>query len=375
MTRKSIGTAALILYIVLIALAIAGPFLFYPQFLMRALCLALFASAFNLLLGYVGLLSFGHAAFFGFAAYVTGYAAKSWGLTPEISIILGALAAAGLGLVFGGLAIRRQGIYFAMVTLALAQMLYFFCVQAPFTHGEDGIQAIPRGYLFGFIDLNDSLTMYYFVLAMFIICFLIIQRTIHSPFGQTLKAIRENEPRAISLGYNADRYKLIAFVISAGLAGVAGALFALVFQIATLNNVHWHTSGEVVLMTLLGGMGTVSGRWSARSWWRGFSNIWRRSEPWCRSFRASFSSSACCCSAAASSARSSRSVSAGPNPTRAMKPPPQRRTVRPRPQPQRAEDSRPRLVRCAYRLNVSTPELLAFNSSSLRLSRMLLPSR
>ena len=259
MTRKSNGTAALILYIVLIALAIAGPFLFYPQFLMRALCLALFASAFNLLLGYVGLLSFGHAAFFGFAAYVTGYAAKSWGLTPEFSIILGALAAAGLGLAFGALAIRRQGIYFAMVTLALAQMLYFFCLQAPFTHGEDGIQAIPRGYLFGFIDLNDSLTMYYFVLVMFIICFLIIQRTIHSPFGQTLKAIRENEPRAISLGYNADRYKLIAFVISAGLAGVAGSLFALVFQIATLNNVHWHTSGEVVLMTLLGGMGTVLG--------------------------------------------------------------------------------------------------------------------
>ena len=260
MTRKSNGFAAtVVLYGVLIALAIAGPFFFYPQFLMRALCLALFASAFNLLLGYVGLLSFGHAAFFGFAAYVAGHAAKVWGLSPEIAIILGALAAAALGLAFGSLAIRRQGIYFAMVTLALAQMLYFFCLQAPFTHGEDGIQAIPRGFLFGFIDLNDSLTMYYFVLAMFIICFLIIQRTIHSPFGQTLKAIRENEPRAISLGYNADRYKLLAFVISAGLAGVAGSLFALVFQIATLNNVHWHTSGEMVLMTLLGGMGTVLG--------------------------------------------------------------------------------------------------------------------
>ena len=259
MTRKSNGTAALVLYVALVALAIAGPFFFYPQFLMRALCLALFASAFNLLLGYVGLLSFGHAAFFGFASYVTGHAAKVWGLSPEISIVLGALAAAALGLAFGALAIRRQGIYFAMVTLALAQMLYFFCVQAPFTHGEDGIQAIPRGYLFGFIDLNDSLTMYYFVLVMFVICFLIIQRTIHSPFGQTLKAIRENEPRAISLGYNADRYKLMAFVISATLAGVAGSLFALVFQIATLNNVHWHTSGEVVLMTLLGGMGTVLG--------------------------------------------------------------------------------------------------------------------
>jgi branched-chain amino acid transport system permease protein len=259
MTRKTNDAAAIALYVVLIALAIAGPFFFYPQFLMRALCLALFASAFNLLLGYVGLLSFGHAAFFGFAAYVTGHAAKSWGLGPELAIILGALAAAALGLAVGGVAIRRQGIYFAMVTLALAQMLYFFCLQAPFTHGEDGIQAIPRGHLLGFIDLNDSLTMYYFVLAIFIICFLIIQRTIHSPFGQTLKAIRENEPRAISLGYNADRYKLMAFVISAGLAGVAGSLFALVFQIATLNNVHWHTSGEVVLMTLLGGMGTVLG--------------------------------------------------------------------------------------------------------------------
>jgi branched-chain amino acid transport system permease protein len=259
MARKSNGTAAIALYAVLIALAIAGPFFFYPQFLMRALCLALFASAFNLLLGYVGLLSFGHAAFFGFAAYVTGYSVKAWGLTPEIGIILGALSAAALGLVFGGLAIRRQGIYFAMVTLALAQMLYFFCLQAPFTHGEDGIQAIPRGYLFGIIDLSNSLTMYYFVLAVFIACFLVIQRTIHSPFGQTIKAIRENEPRAISLGYNADRYKLQAFVISAGLAGIAGSLFALVFQIATLNNVHWHTSGEVVLMTLLGGMGTVLG--------------------------------------------------------------------------------------------------------------------
>jgi branched-chain amino acid transport system permease protein len=279
MTRTSNGKTAIVLYAILIALAIAGPFFFYPQFLMRALCLALFASAFNLLLGYVGLLSFGHAAFFGVAAYVTGHLAKTgtiqlpyvwyphmgWleipltPLTPELAILAGTFAAALLGLAVGGIAIRRQGIYFAMVTLALAQMLYFFCVQAPFTHGEDGIQAIPRGHLFGVIDLNDSLTMYYFVLVMFIICFLIIQRTIHSPFGQTLKAIRENEPRAISLGYNADRYKLMAFVISAGLAGVAGSLFALVFQIATLNNVHWHTSGEVVLMTLLGGLGTVLG--------------------------------------------------------------------------------------------------------------------
>ncbi|WP_088347256.1 MULTISPECIES: branched-chain amino acid ABC transporter permease [Rhodomicrobium] len=283
MSAKSNGSAATpVLYTVLLAVAIAAPFFVYPQFLMRGLCLALFASAFNLLLGYVGLLSFGHAAFFGFAAYVTGHLAKfgtvflpyftpfstprlhwleipmpPW--TPELAILGGAFAATLLGLIIGGIAIRRQGIYFAMVTLALAQMLYFFCVQAPFTHGEDGIQAIPRGYLFGAIDMNNSLSMYYFVLAAFILCFLIIQRTIHSPFGQTLKAIRENEPRAISLGYNADRYKLLAFVISAGLAGVAGSLFALVFQIATLNNVHWHTSGEVVLMTLLGGMGTVLG--------------------------------------------------------------------------------------------------------------------
>jgi branched-chain amino acid transport system permease protein len=259
MTRTSDNTITYIVYAALLALAIAGPFLAYPQFLMRVLCLALFACAFNLLLGYVGLLSFGHAAFFGFAAYVTGHAAKVWGLNPEFAIIIGALTATGLGIVFGGLAIRRQGIYFAMITLALAQMLYFFCVQAPFTHGEDGIQAIPRGHLFGLIDLGNSLTMYYFVLVVFIAGFLFIQRVIHSPFGQTLKAIRENEPRAVSLGYNADRYKLLAFVISATLSGVAGALFALVFQIATLNNVYWHTSGEVVLMTLLGGMGTVLG--------------------------------------------------------------------------------------------------------------------
>ena len=282
MTRNSNSTISIVVFAVLLAVAIAAPYFLYPQFVMRGLCLALFACAFNLLLGYVGLLSFGHAAFFGFAAYVTGHLAKvgtvnlpypgfsgglhtEWltiplpPLTPELSILGGAVAACILGLIVGYIAIRRQGIYFAMVTLALAQMLYFFCVQAPFTHGEDGIQAIPRGYLFGVIDLNDSLTMYYFVLAVFIAGFLVIQRTIHSPFGQTIKAIRENEARAISLGYNADRYKLLAFVISATLAGVAGSLFALVFQIATLNNVHWHTSGEVVLMTLLGGMGTVLG--------------------------------------------------------------------------------------------------------------------
>lgn len=259
MAPNRTDNATLVLYAVLVALALAAPFFVYPQFLMRALCLSLFACAFNLLLGYVGLLSFGHASFFGLAAYVTGYAAKVWGTGPELAIVLGALSAMGLGILFGGLAIRRQGIYFAMVTLALAQMFYFFCVQAPFTRGEDGIQGVPRGALFGVLDLDDSLTMYYFVLVMFLICFVIIQRTIHSPFGQTLKAIRENEPRAISLGYNADRYKLLAFIISATLAGVAGSLFVLTFQIASLNNVHWHTSGEVVLMTLLGGMGTVLG--------------------------------------------------------------------------------------------------------------------
>jgi branched-chain amino acid transport system permease protein len=259
MTHRPSNNATIALYALLLVAAIAAPMFLYPQFVMRAYCFALFAVAFNLLLGYVGLLSFGHAAFFGFAAYVTGHAAKEWGISPEIAILMGAAAAAVLGLVFGGLAIRRQGIYFAMVTLALAQMLYFFCLQAPFTHGEDGIQAIPRGYLFGVIDLNNSLTMYYFVLAVFILGFLLIQRTIRSPFGQILKAIRENEPRAISLGYNTDRYKLQAFVISTAIAGVAGGLFALTFQIATLNNVHWHLSGEVVLMTLLGGLGTVLG--------------------------------------------------------------------------------------------------------------------
>jgi branched-chain amino acid transport system permease protein len=258
MTNRT-STNTIALYALLLVAALVAPLFLYPQFVMRAYCFALFASAFNLLLGYVGLLSFGHAAYFGFAAYVTGHAAKVWGISPEIAILMGAASAAMLGLVFGGIAIRRQGIYFAMITLALAQMLYFFCLQAPFTHGEDGIQGIPRGMLFGVLDLNDSLTMYYFVLAVFVLGFLLIQRTIHSPFGQILKAIRENEPRAISLGYNTDRYKLQAFVISTTLAGVAGGLFALTFQIASLNNVHWHFSGEVVLMTLLGGLGTMLG--------------------------------------------------------------------------------------------------------------------
>jgi len=245
--------------LVLIALAVVGPFLLYPVFLMKALCFALFACAFNLLIGFVGLLSFGHAAFFGTASYITAHTVKVWGLSPELGILAGTAAAAVLGLVVGGLAIRRQGIYFAMVTLALAQMVYFFCLQAKFTGGEDGIQAVPRGRLFGLIDLNDSMTMYYFVLACFLIGFFIIQRTIHSPFGQVLKAIRENEPRAISLGYKTDQYKLIAFVLSATLAGFAGSTKSLVFQLASLTDVHWSMSGEVVLMTLVGGLGTVLG--------------------------------------------------------------------------------------------------------------------
>ncbi|MBI5524397.1 MAG: branched-chain amino acid ABC transporter permease [Desulfarculus sp.] len=226
---------------------------------MKALCFALFACAFNLLLGYVGLLSFGHAAYFGFAAYISAHAAKVWGLGPELALVLGTLTAMGLGLVFGWLAIRRSGIYFAMITLALSQMVFFFCVQAPFTHGEDGIQAVPRGRLLGLIDLTDNLSMYYFVLVVFILGLLIIRRAVGSPFGQVLKAIRENEPRATSLGYKTDRYKLMAFTLSAALAGTAGAMKALVFQLASLTDVHWHASGEVVLMTLLGGVGTVFG--------------------------------------------------------------------------------------------------------------------
>jgi branched-chain amino acid transport system permease protein len=231
----------------------------YPVFLMKALCFALFACAFNLLIGYVGLLSFGHATFLGSAGYITAHAAKVWGWGPATAILAGAVAAAVLGLAVGVLAIRRQGIYFAMTTLALAQMIYFFCLQAPFTHGEDGIQAVPRGRLFGLLDLNHTLTLYFVVLAVFLAGFLVIYRAIHSPFGQVLKAIRENEPRAISLGYKADQYKLIAFVLSTLLAGVAGGTKALVFQLASLTDVHWTMSGEVVLMTLLGGLGTVFG--------------------------------------------------------------------------------------------------------------------
>jgi branched-chain amino acid transport system permease protein len=245
---------------VMAALLAVAPFVgVYPVFLMKALCFAIFACAFNLLLGFGGLLSFGHAMFLGTAGYVCAYAAKGWGLPPELAIALGTAASALLGVVVGALAIRRQGIYFAMITLAIAQMMYFFYLQTPFTHGEDGIQAVPRGKLFGLFDLGSQLTIYYFVVVVFLAAFLLIYRVVHSPFGQVLKAIRENEPRAVSLGYDADRYKLLAFILSATLAGLAGALKAIVFQLASLTDVHWTMSGEVVLMVLLGGMGTIFG--------------------------------------------------------------------------------------------------------------------
>ena len=248
-----------LLYLALLALLLVAPFLGYPIFLMKVLCFALFACAFNLLIGFTGLLSFGHAMFFGFAAYVSAHAAKVWGLSPELAIVCGTLAAAVIGWVTGWLAVRRQGIYFAMVTLALAQMIYFICVQAPFTYAEDGIQSVPRGKLLGLIDLANDTRMYYVVAAIFLIGFALIYRIIHSPFGQVLKSIRENEPRALSLGYNVDRYKLLAFVLSGTLAGLAGATKSIAFGLATLTDVGWQMSGEVVLMTLLGGMGTLLG--------------------------------------------------------------------------------------------------------------------
>ncbi|WP_176036711.1 branched-chain amino acid ABC transporter permease [Brucella tritici] len=248
----------IVLGIALVGL-LAAPFMVYPIFLMKMLCFALFASAFNLLLGYTGILSFGHAAFFGGAAYITAHTVKVWGVTPELGLVLGVLAAAALGLVIGYLAIRRQGIYSTMITLALAQMFFFFCLQASFTHGEDGLQGVPRGFLFGIIDLNQPMNMYYFVLAVFVLGVFIIWRIINSPFGMILKSVRENENRAISLGYSVNRYKLAAFVMSAGLAGLAGGLKALVFQFATLTDVGWQMSGEVILMTLLGGIGTLIG--------------------------------------------------------------------------------------------------------------------
>jgi branched-chain amino acid transport system permease protein len=247
------------IFIGLAIVVAAAPYLFYPVFVMKVLCFGLFACAFNLLLGYGGLLSFGHAAYFGMASYITAYSAKYWGLTPELAILLGTAVAGLLGLVFGALAIRRQGIYFAMITLALAQMVFFFSLQAKFTGGEDGIQAVPRGHLFGLISLADDRTLYWLVAAVFLGGLLLIYRIIHSPFGQVLKAIRDNEPRAISLGYRVNQYKLMVFVLSTMLAGLAGATKAIVFQLASLTDVHWSMSGEVVLMTLVGGMGTVFG--------------------------------------------------------------------------------------------------------------------
>jgi len=245
--------------LVMLALIVISPYVLYPVFLMKVLCVALFACAFNLLIGYCGLMSFGHAAFYGMGSYVTAWTAKEWGFTPEVAILMGGLTGGLLGVVFGSLAIRRQGLYFAMITLALAQMVYFFCLQAPFTGGENGIQQVPRGHLFGVISLAPDMAMYWTTAAIFVIGFLLIHRIVHSPFGQVLKAIRENEPRAISLGYRTDDYKLIAFTLSATLAGVAGGTKALVFGIATLTDVNFTTSGDVVLITLVGGLSTIFG--------------------------------------------------------------------------------------------------------------------
>ena len=249
------------LTVIVIALLALVPFqsFFYDLFLMKVFCFAIFAMSLNLLLGYAGLLSFGHAAFFGASAYVTSHVIKEWQFTTEISILAGVLVSTLLGYVFGSLATRRQGIYFAMITLALAQIIAFLANQLPFTNGEDGIQGVPRGLLFGFIDLSDSTPMYYFALVVFALAFFFVKRVVYSPFGQVLKSIRENEPRAISLGYDVDRYKRLAFTLSAGLAGLAGSLKCLVLQLASLSDVHWHTSGEVVLMTILGGIGTLWG--------------------------------------------------------------------------------------------------------------------
>ena len=246
-------------YLLLLAALLFAPVVVYPVLVMKVLCFALFACAFNLLLGYTGLLSFGHAAFFGSGAYIAGHVLKEWGWPTEFGLLAGTLAAAALGWLVGSLAIRRQGIYFAMVTLALAQMVYFIFIQSPFTGGEDGLQGIPRGHFLGVIDLANDTALYYLVLAICVSAFWLIYRTIHSPFGQILKAVRENEARVVSLGYDVAKYKLVAFVLSAALAGLAGATKALVFKFATLTDAHWHASGEVVLMTLLGGMGTIFG--------------------------------------------------------------------------------------------------------------------
>jgi branched-chain amino acid transport system permease protein len=255
-----VGRTVKLTYLVLLGMALAAPMLgLYPVFGMKLLCFMLFACAFNLLLGFTGLLSFGHAAFFGFAAYVAGWLVKAQGWSPELGLLAGTLTGAGLGLIFGLVAIRRQGIYFAMITLALSQMVFFVCLQAPFTGGEDGLQGVPRGNLFGLLPLASDLTLYYVVLAIFAACFLFIMRVVTSPFGQVLKMIRENEPRAISLGYEVDRYKLMAFVLSAALTGLAGSLKTIVMGFASLTDVHWSMSGEVILMSLLGGVGTFFG--------------------------------------------------------------------------------------------------------------------
>jgi branched-chain amino acid transport system permease protein len=247
--------------IVIMALLAMVPFqgFVYDLFMMKIFCFAILAASLNLLLGFAGLLSFGHAAFFGTGAYITAYVMKEWGITPELGLFCGVLCATVLGYVFGSLAIRRQGIYFAMITLALAQVVYFVATQVPFTNGEDGIQGVPRGMFLGFIDLTKSTNMYYFSLVVFILAFLMIKRIVSSPFGQVMKAIRENEPRAVSLGYDVNRYKLVAFTLSAGLAGLGGGLKSLVLQLASLSDVFWHTSGEAVLMTILGGIGTLWG--------------------------------------------------------------------------------------------------------------------
>lgn len=259
-TQADEGKLHRMLFIVMALVFAIAPFVgLYPVFMMKVMCFALFACAFNLLLGFGGLLSFGHAMFFGTAGYATAHSAKVWGLTPELAVLFGVVCATALGWISGKLAIRREGIYMTMITLALAQMVFFFSLQAPFTGGEDGIQAVPRGHLLGLIDLSQPLAMYFFVLAIFLAGFLLIYRIIHSPYGQVLKAIRENEPRTISLGYDADKFKHRAFVLSAALSGLAGGTKAIVFQLASLTDVHWSMSGEVVLMTLLGGLGTIFG--------------------------------------------------------------------------------------------------------------------
>jgi branched-chain amino acid transport system permease protein len=259
-TAERTARRARITWAVMLAVLVAAPFIgLYPVFLMKALCYVIFACAFNLLLGFTGLLSFGHAAYLGSAAYVTGWLVRSAGWSPEAGVLAGVVIGAALGLVVGLIGIRRQGIYFAMITLAMAQMIYFVCLQVPFTGGEDGLQGVPRGKLLGMIDLSSDLAMYFVVLAVFAAVFLFIIRIVHSPYGQVLKAIRENEARAVSLGYDVNRYKLLAYVLSTALAGLAGSLKTLVLGFATLSDAHWSLSGEVVLMTLLGGMGTFAG--------------------------------------------------------------------------------------------------------------------